>query len=75
VYEPFSGSGTSLIAAETGGRVCFAMELDPAYVDVAVTRWEQLTGETAVLEGEGTSFAEAREGRGTASPAPSDDLG
>jgi DNA modification methylase len=58
VYEPFSGSGTSLIAAETCGRACFAMELDPAYVDVAVTRWEQLTGETAVLEGEGISLAE-----------------
>jgi DNA modification methylase len=75
VYEPFSGSGTSVIAAETCGRACLAMELDPAYVDVAVTRWEQLTGETAVLEGEDTSFAEVREGRGTASPAPADGLG
>jgi DNA modification methylase len=72
VYEPFSGSGTSLIAAETCGRTCLAMELDPAYVDVAVTRWEQLTGETAVLEGEGTSFADARKERGTASPTPAD---
>ena len=36
VYEPFSGSGTTLIAAETTGRVCLAIELDPAYVDVAV---------------------------------------
>jgi DNA modification methylase len=75
VYEPFSGSGTSLIAAETCGRACLAMELDPAYVDVAVTRWEQLTGETAVLKGEGTSFAEVRAGRGTARPAPADGCG
>ena len=58
VYEPFSGSGTSLIAAETTGRSCHAMELDPAYVDVAVTRWEAFTGQTATLEGGGRSFAE-----------------
>jgi DNA modification methylase len=61
VYEPFSGSGTSLIAAETTGRACLAIELDPAYVDIAVTRWEQLTGETARLEGEGMSFAEVQQ--------------
>ena len=42
VYEPFLGSGTSVIAAETCGRICLAMELDPAYVDVAVTRWQTL---------------------------------
>ncbi|MEO8539164.1 MAG: DNA modification methylase [bacterium] len=46
-YEPFSGSGTSLIAAETTGRRCFAMEREPAYVDVAVARWEQFTGQQA----------------------------
>jgi len=52
VYEPFSGSGTSIIAAEITGRACLAMELNPAYVDVAVKRWEDFTGEKAVLEGE-----------------------
>ena len=57
VYEPFSGSGTSLIAAETTGRICFAMELDPAYVDVAVQRWQHFTGQAAILEGTGESFA------------------
>jgi DNA modification methylase len=56
VYEPFSGSGTTLIAAETTGRVCHAMELDPAYVDVAVTRWQTFTGQEATDE-EGRSFA------------------
>lgn len=52
VYEPFSGSGTTIIAAEITGRACLAMELNPAYVDIAVKRWEDFTGEKAVLEGE-----------------------
>ena len=42
VYDPFLGSGTSVIAAETSGRVCLGLELDPAYVDVIVSRWEAL---------------------------------
>jgi DNA modification methylase len=50
VYEPFSGSGTTIIAAEQTGRTCYAIELNPAYVDVAVKRWENFTGQTAVLE-------------------------
>ena len=49
VYEPFMGSGTTLIAAETTGRVCFGVELNPAYVDVAIERWQSFTGEDAVL--------------------------
>ncbi|QLA20913.1 DNA modification methylase [Desulfolutivibrio sulfoxidireducens] len=52
VYEPFSGSGTTIIAAEITGRACLAMVLNPTYVDVAVKRWEDFTGEKAVLEGE-----------------------
>ncbi|MEI8395046.1 MAG: site-specific DNA-methyltransferase [Rhodospirillaceae bacterium] len=60
VYEPFSGSGTTLVAAERTGRRCFALELDPRYVDVAVTRWQTLTGEAAVLDGAGVTFADAR---------------
>lgn len=50
VYEPFSGSGTTIIAGEMTGRSIHAIELSPAYVDVAVKRWEQYTGETATLE-------------------------
>src|SRR6056297_1165745 len=65
VYEPFSGSGTTLIAAETAGRSCLAMELSRAYVDVAVRRWEAFTGGEARLEGGGT-FAEVAAGRGAA---------
>jgi DNA modification methylase len=63
VYEPFSGSGTSIIAAETTGRHCLAVELDPAYVDVAVDRWQAFTGKQAVLEGTGQTFADARTDR------------
>ena len=58
VYDPFCGSGTTIIAAEMTGRSCHAIELDPAYVDVAVKRWQEFTGETAVLEADGRSFAE-----------------
>jgi DNA modification methylase len=58
VYEPFCGSGTTLIAAEATGRAGYAMELDPAYVDVAVTRWQAYTGEVAILAGDGRSFAD-----------------
>jgi DNA modification methylase len=58
IYEPFSGSGTTIIAAEMTGRSCFAIEIDPAYVDVAVLRWQAFTGSTAILECAGRSFAE-----------------
>ena len=43
-FEPFSGSGSQLIAAEQLGRRCFAMELEPTFVEVAVRRWEAFTG-------------------------------
>ena len=58
VYEPFSGSGTTIIAAEMTGRHCHAVELSPAYVDVAVKRWQDFTGQQATLEGDGRSFDE-----------------
>jgi DNA modification methylase len=63
VYEPFSGSGTTLIAAEMTGRACHAVELDPLYVDVAVRGWEAFTGGTAVLGSDGRAFAAAAEER------------
>jgi DNA modification methylase len=50
VYDPFLGSGTTVIAAESLGRVCYGMELNPAYVDVIVQRWETFTGKKAVRE-------------------------
>ena len=52
VYEPFCGSGTTLIAAEQLGRKCYGMELSPQYCDVIVKRWEKLTGQTATLSKE-----------------------
>jgi DNA modification methylase len=51
IYDPFCGSGTTIIAAEMTGRSCFAMEIDAAYADVAVLRWQAFTGETATLAG------------------------
>jgi DNA modification methylase len=56
VYEPFSGSGTTIIAAEMTGRGCHAIEITPAYVDVAVKRWQEFTGRRAVLDGDGRKF-------------------
>ena len=58
VYEPFSGSGTTIIAGEMTGRSIHAIELNPAYVDVAITRWQEFTGVTAVLEATGQTFVE-----------------
>ena len=57
VYEPYCGSGSQIVAAERHDRVCFAVELDPAYVDVAVRRWQIETGGQAVLEGDGRTFS------------------
>jgi DNA modification methylase len=47
VYDPFVGSGTTIIAAERQKRACYAMDIDPIYVDVAVQRWENYTGKKA----------------------------
>ena len=48
VLDSFLGSGTTLLAAEKTGRICYAIELDPRYVDTAVRRWQTLTGKTSV---------------------------
>jgi DNA modification methylase len=50
VYDPFLGSGTTLVAAHTLGRACYGMEIEPPYCDVAVQRWEHLTGDSARRE-------------------------
>lgn len=65
VYEPFSRSGTTIIAGKMAGRSIHAIELSPAYVDVAVKRWQDFTGGQAVLEGDGSTFDELAGGRET----------
>ena len=56
VYEPFSGSGTTIIASEMTGRIIYAMELSPAYVDMAVIRWQNFTGKQATHAETGELF-------------------
>lgn len=63
VYEPFLGSGTTLIAAQSCNRVCYAIEIDALFVDVAIRRWQAFTGETALRERDGISFAAAASDR------------
>jgi DNA modification methylase len=55
-YEPFSGSGSQIIAGETTGRREFAIEISPQYVDVAVKRWQTAAGKPAKLDGDGRTF-------------------
>ena len=63
VYDPFLGSGTTLIAAEALGRKCFGMELSPEYVDVIVQRWQQRTGKEATLGRSDKTFGQLVEQR------------
>lgn len=75
VFEPFSGSGTTLMACEITGRACRALELNPGYVDVGVKRWQDFTGRQAVLEGSGKTFAQVaaeRQKPAAAAPAPAE---
>lgn len=58
VYDPFSGSGTTIIAGEMTGRAVHAIEISPAYVDVAVKRWQDFTGKSATLDGDSRTFEE-----------------
>lgn len=63
VYEPFAGSGTTMIAAESVERRCFAMEIDPRYCDVIIERWQSFTGAKVQLETDGRSFEDVRSER------------
>ena len=66
VYDPFLGSGTTLIACEDTGRRCRGMELEPRYVDVIVRRWQKKTGSEATLEENGATFENVSHARDTA---------
>ncbi len=65
MFEPFSGSGSQLIAAERTGRLCRAIEISPPFVDVAILRWQKATGLEAALDDDGRTFAEIGAERGT----------
>jgi DNA modification methylase len=62
VLDAFLGSGTTLLAAERVGRCCYGIEMDALYVDVAIRRWQKLTGERAIHES-GKFFDELAESR------------
>ena len=69
-YEPVWGSGTQIMAGEENDRRVFAMEISPAYVDVAIERWQAATGRDATLDGDEITFAQARDARlGADAPA------
>jgi hypothetical protein len=73
IYDPFLGSGTTLIAAHLTDRVCYGLEIDLHYVDTIVTRWQNLTGKKAVLEADGRTFEQVAEDRkqiGEVEPCP-----
>jgi DNA modification methylase len=69
ILDPFCGSGTILIAAERTGRKACAIEIDPAYVDVAVRRWQAYTGKAAILSGSGETFETIEEQRAMSAKA------
>jgi DNA modification methylase len=63
ILDPFAGSGTVCLAAERAGRIARAIEIDPLYVDVAVARWQQMTGARAVHSNTRKSFPEMKSER------------
>jgi DNA modification methylase len=63
VYDPFLGSGTTLAASQATDRICYAIELDPKYVDVSVLRWQTQSGKKATLEGDGRTFDDVAQDR------------
>jgi DNA modification methylase len=63
VYDPFLGSGTTLIAAELTRRICFGIAINPRYCDVTIERWQRLTGSAAILDGDGRCFADLKDQR------------
>ena len=62
-YEPFAGSGSTLMGAQRTGRKCYTMELTPVYCDVIVKRWEAFTGKKATLSGYDGTFEDLQQER------------
>jgi len=78
IYDPFCGSGTTIIAAEITGRVCHGIELSPMYVDVAIKRWQAFTGQVATLQATQETFAglsAKRTGNASSSSPPASPVG
>ena len=69
VLDTFCGSGSTLLAAERTGRRCYGLEIDPGYVDVAVRRWQTLTGRDAVHGISGLTFEEVGDQRAAQLPS------
>lgn len=63
VLDQFAGSGTTILAAEKVGRVAYCLEYEPAYVDVAVRRWQAVTKQEAILETDRLPFEQVEEER------------
>lgn len=63
VYDPFLGSGSTVIACEEHERICYGLEIEPGYCDVIVLRWQAFTGRSAVLSGSHVTYEQAKEGR------------
>ena len=68
VYDPFLGSGSTLMAAMTSERICYGLEIDDRYVDVIIERWQQATGEKARLDGDGRTWQEIHREREASAP-------
>ena len=75
VLDAFMGSGTTLLAAERTGRVGYGTEIEPRYIDVAITRWQQMTGKAATLDGDGRTWAEVAAERRLQLDAQADEAG
>lgn len=63
LYDPFVGSGTTIIAAEMSQRICYASEINPQFVDLAITRWQNFTHREATLEATSQIFAHVKSRR------------
>jgi len=72
VIDGFVSNGTTILAAERTGRVCYSMDIDPASIDLAIRRWEAMTGERAILAGTGETYSEVAAKRATECEEPQD---
>ena len=64
VLDTFLGSGTTLIATEKSGRICYGIELEPLYVDTTIRRWQEITGKSAIYQKTGKTYRELLEIKG-----------